>query len=331
MLDPLPSKPGFDQKPFKKNHPASSLSRMVEAAPSKQEDVFPKQPNIEVVGYFSRGTSHLHCLEINSLGTFDSTFSEEAEYQFGSNHYRVDHVHRMIKEGVHFTAVSLDQIQPFRGTSLSLKEGFSYWADYSILLKLYNGESCLHGDKQDERTRVFDDRPAYDLGVRDTGFGVMKLPETNPKFPVNAFLRGEDLVLHLFSVAGFYHRKGKVTDIRFPARPETGYFCVLAVGRPSCPRLRSLPLRPHNRPWLRASGAGWVSSLPGSRRADRVKELGGDVATRLPVVRPVLRPVSPLESAVGACIRGEAGGWPVGGGSGADGAKFVAYFHEMGG
>lgn len=208
MLDPLPSKPGFDQKPFKKNHPTSSLARMVEAAPSKQEDVFPKQPNIEVVGYFSRGTSHLHRLEINSLGTFDSTFSKEVEYQFGSNHYGVDHVHRMIKEGVHFTAVSLYQIHPFRGTSLSSKEGFSYWADYNILLKLYNGD----GDKQDERTRVFDDRPAYDLGVRDTGFGIMKLPDTDPIFALKAFLRGEDLVLHLFSVAGFYHRKGQEID-----------------------------------------------------------------------------------------------------------------------
>ena len=212
MLDPLPSKPGFDQKPFKKNHPASSLARMVEAAPSKQEDVFPKQPNIEVVGYFSRGTPHLHRLEINSLGTFDSTFSKEVEYQFGANHYRVDHVHRMIKEGVHFTAVSLDQIQPFEGASISSNEGFSYWADYNILLKLYNGESCLHGDKQDKRTRVFDDRPAYDLGVRDNGFGVMKLPDTDHIVAVKVFLRGEDLVLHLFSVAGFCLRKGQETD-----------------------------------------------------------------------------------------------------------------------
>jgi hypothetical protein len=251
MLDPLPSKPGFDQKPFKKNHPASSLARMVEAAPSKQEDVFPKQPNIEVVGYFSRGTPHLHRLEINSLGTFDSTFSKEVEYQFGANHYRAKDVHRLVKEGVHFTAVSLEQIHPFWGTSPAPKEGFSYWADYNILLNMYDGESCLYeGHSSGERARHFDDRPAYDLGVRDTGFGVMKLPE-------NAFLRAEDLVLHLFSVAEFCLRKGQETDIRFPARPETGYFCVLAVGRPSCPRLRSLPSRPYNRPWLRASGAGW--------------------------------------------------------------------------
>lgn len=27
----------------------------------------------------AESTSHLHCLEINSLGTFDTTFSEEAE------------------------------------------------------------------------------------------------------------------------------------------------------------------------------------------------------------------------------------------------------------
>jgi hypothetical protein len=213
MLDPLPSKPGFNQKPIKKNHPASALSRMVEAAPSKQEDVFPKQPNIEVVGYFSRGTPHLRRLEINSLGTFDSTFSsKEVEYQFGANHYWVDHVHRLIKEGVHFTVVSLNQIRPFEGTSLSSKEGYSYWADYNILLKLYNGESCLYGDNQGKRTRVFDDRPAYDLGVRDNGFGVMKLSDTSPLFAENNYPRGADLVLHLFSVAGFCLRKGQETD-----------------------------------------------------------------------------------------------------------------------